>query len=138
MALTIFLLPLGSSFIRNLPKQIITKAIGNTERRWRIHCVANEQAKNLSTNQHSGYYKPSSWTHEFVMSLMNDSGVIHSFFFARFNKLNLVFNIFFMCRLYLFFMWRILSAVYNLIIIGLIIFILTFHDIYKHCYLFTT
>ncbi|CAA3014355.1 isoprene synthase, chloroplastic-like [Olea europaea subsp. europaea] len=74
MALMIFLLPLGSSFIRNLPKQIITKAIGNTERRWRIHCVANEQAKNLSTNQHSGYYKPSSWTHEFVMSLMNDSG----------------------------------------------------------------
>nr|AMB57287.1 plastid terpene synthase [Osmanthus fragrans] len=73
MALTTLLLPLGSSFIQNFPKQIVTKAIGNTERRWGIHCAAHERTNNLSTYQQSSYYKPSSWTHEFVMSLMDDS-----------------------------------------------------------------
>ncbi|CAI9759955.1 unnamed protein product [Fraxinus pennsylvanica] len=72
MANTVQLLPLGSSFVQNLPKHNLREAICNVEQRWQICCVANKQTNYSITKRASGYYKPSSWSHEFMMSMGDD------------------------------------------------------------------
>ncbi|CAA2954136.1 isoprene synthase, chloroplastic-like [Olea europaea subsp. europaea] len=74
MAHIIQLLPLGSFFVQNLPKHNVREAIFNVNRRWQIRCVASKQTDYSITKRTSGHYKPSSWSHEFIMSMGDDHG----------------------------------------------------------------
>ncbi|CAI9759952.1 unnamed protein product [Fraxinus pennsylvanica] len=74
MANTIQLLPLGSSFVQNLPKHNLREVICKVEQRWQLRCVANKQIEYSTTKRTSGYYKPSSWSHEFMISVGDDHG----------------------------------------------------------------
>ncbi|CAA2979587.1 Isoprene synthase, chloroplastic [Olea europaea subsp. europaea] len=73
LANTIQLLPLGSSFVQILPKHNLREAICNIEQRWKLRCVANKQIDYSITKKASSYYKPSSWSHEFMMSVGDDN-----------------------------------------------------------------
>ncbi|KAL2547856.1 Tricyclene synthase [Forsythia ovata] len=74
MAHSLQLLPLASSFIQDLPKHNLRESICNIER-CQIHCIANKKTDYSITKRVSGYYKPSSWSHEFMMSMGDDRGV---------------------------------------------------------------
>ncbi|CAA3003482.1 isoprene synthase, chloroplastic-like [Olea europaea subsp. europaea] len=69
MAHTIQLLPLDSSFVQNLPKHNVREIICNVNRKWQLRCVANKQTDCSIPKRTSDYYKPSSWSHEFIMSM---------------------------------------------------------------------
>ncbi|XP_022863072.1 isoprene synthase, chloroplastic-like, partial [Olea europaea var. sylvestris] len=72
MANTVQLLPLNSSFVQNLPKDNLREVICNVKQKWQIRCVANKQTNNSITKRDSSYYKPSSWSHQFMMSMGDD------------------------------------------------------------------